>query len=50
MDLIILAGAYRERYELGGWAINSLSLIDGAADINIKFSNPNQENGGIPLS
>lgn len=42
MKLVILAGAYRGRFELGGLALQSLEITDGAADVNLAFSSPNQ--------
>ncbi len=41
MDLVIEAGAYDGDFELGGLALNSLSVSDGAADVRISFSEPN---------
>ncbi|MCC7117223.1 MAG: hypothetical protein IT310_01755 [Anaerolineales bacterium] len=44
MALTITAGAYRAAYELGGLALTSLSVQDGAADVNLSFSalNPSE--------
>ena len=42
MDLQIEAGAYKGRFELGGLAISNLTVKDGAADVQINFSRPNQ--------
>lgn len=41
MDLAIQAGAYSGEYELGGLALKSLTISDGAADVNLSFSEPN---------
>jgi len=41
MELAIDAGAYTGRYELGGLALTSLSINDGAADVTLSFSKPN---------
>ena len=41
MRLHISAGAYSGNYELGGLALKSLSISDGAADSNLTFSQPN---------
>jgi len=42
MDLIIQAGAYNANYELGGLALKSLTVRDGAANVDLSFSKPNQ--------
>lgn len=42
MSLAIEAGAYSGSYELGGLALNNLSIKDGAADVQLDFSEPNQ--------
>jgi hypothetical protein len=42
MRLQINAGAYSGKYELGGLALESLSISDGAADVNLTFSEPNR--------
>ena len=42
MDLRINAGAYQGRFELGGLSIRSLVVGDGAADVELDFSEPNQ--------
>jgi hypothetical protein len=42
MDLVINAGAYQGEYELGGLSLNSLDVADGAADVRMRFSEPNQ--------
>lgn len=41
MDLTIEAGAYSGKYELGGLALRSLTIQDGAAEVNLSFSEPN---------
>ena len=41
MELTISAGAYRGKLELGGLAISDLDISDGAADVEISFSQPN---------
>jgi len=41
MDLTIEAGAYNGKYELGGLALRSLTIQDGAAEVNLSFSEPN---------
>jgi hypothetical protein len=43
MELSIRAGAYEGRYELGGLAIQRLTVADGAANVRLSFSEPNQE-------
>ena len=42
MDLTIEAGAYKGIFELGGLALNNLTIKDGAADVTLNFSEPNQ--------
>lgn len=42
MDLTIQAGAYDGTFELGGLALTSLTIKDGAADVKLRFSEPNQ--------
>jgi len=42
MDLTVKAGAYQGEFELGGLALTSLTIKDGAADVKINFSEPNQ--------
>lgn len=42
MNLSINAGAYEGRYELGGLALQTLEIADGAADVRLKFSQPNK--------
>jgi hypothetical protein len=41
MNLSISAGAYEGSFELGGLALESLEVGDGAADVNLNFSEPN---------
>ena len=42
MDLTIQAGAYNANLELGGLALKSLTVRDGAANVDLSFSEPNQ--------
>jgi hypothetical protein len=42
MSLTINAGAYQGRFELGGLSLTSLTVQDGAADVKLAFSQPNQ--------
>lgn len=42
MDLKIEAGAYKGNYEFGGLALNNLTIKDGAAEVDLVFSEPNQ--------
>ncbi len=41
MDLSIEAGAYTGTFELGGLALNALTIKDGAAEVELAFSEPN---------
>jgi hypothetical protein len=41
MDLTIEAGAYEGTLELGGLALKTLTVNDGASDVNLSFSVPN---------
>lgn len=41
LDLNINAGAYSGKYELGGLALTSLTVKDGAAQVELSFSEPN---------
>ena len=41
MDLNIDAGAYKGEFELGGLALENLSVSDGASDVELTFSEPN---------
>lgn len=42
-DLVINAGAYQGQFELGGLALTSLEVNDGAAEVDLSFSEPNTE-------
>jgi len=42
MDLILQAGAYDANFELGGLALKSLTVRDGAANVDLSFSELNQ--------
>ena len=41
LNLRIKAGAYKANYELGGLSLNRLEINDGAASVNLAFSEPN---------
>lgn len=41
LKLVINAGAYEGDYELGGLALSSLEITDGASDVELAFSTPN---------
>lgn len=41
MDLVISAGAYEGRIELGGLALRSLTVKDGASNVDLSFSRSN---------
>ncbi|HXD10012.1 MAG TPA: toast rack family protein [Anaerolineales bacterium] len=41
MDLTVTAGAYSGNYDLGGLALKSLTVKDGAAHVDLTFSQPN---------
>lgn len=41
LDLTINAGAYTGKYEFGGVPLTGLTIKDGAANVNLKFSQPN---------
>ena len=41
MDLAIAAGAYEGVLELGGLALKSLNIQDGASNVELSFSRPN---------
>ena len=41
VDLSIEAGAYKGRFDLGGLSLSSLTIKDGAADVELSFSEPN---------
>ncbi len=42
MDLTIESGAYDGEFELGGLSLNNLTIRDGAANVELTFSEPNQ--------
>jgi hypothetical protein len=42
LDLTVEAGAYEGDLELGGLALKSLTVQDGAAHVNLSFTKPNQ--------
>jgi hypothetical protein len=42
MNLVVKAGAFQGEYELGGLALHSLEVDDGAAQVNLAFSEPNR--------
>jgi len=42
IGLTIESGAYKGTFELGGLALNNLSIKDGAAEVSLNFSEPNQ--------
>ena len=42
LDLVVQAGAYKGNLELGGLALKSLSVRDGASNVNLSFREPNQ--------
>ncbi len=42
INLSIDAGAYSGSYELGGLSLNRLDVTDGASDVALSFSEPNQ--------
>jgi hypothetical protein len=42
MDLTLEAGAYDATYEFGGLSLRALTVKDGAADVTLSFSSPNQ--------
>lgn len=41
-DLTVQAGAYEGNFELGGLALRSLTVRDGAAHVDLSFREPNQ--------
>jgi uncharacterized protein DUF2154 len=43
IDLTVNAGAYTGNYDLGGLALKSLTVKDGAAHVELTFSQPNTE-------
>ena len=42
MELEINAGAYQGRYDFGGLSLTNLTIKDGASDVDVSFSAPNQ--------
>jgi len=42
MELVIEAGAYDATYEFGGLSLTDLSVTDGAAAVELSFSQPNR--------
>jgi hypothetical protein len=42
IDLTINAGAYNGMYELGGLSLTNLTVKDGASNVDLTFSEPNQ--------
>ena len=42
MNLMINSGAYKGEIELGGLSLLSLEVTDGAADVDLRFSEPNR--------
>ena len=44
LNLNIKAGAYSGKYELGGLSLENLDVTDGAADVDVNFSEPNLSN------
>ncbi|MBL8050958.1 MAG: hypothetical protein JNM46_07025, partial [Anaerolineales bacterium] len=42
MNLDIDSGAYQGEFEFGGLSLTNLTITDGAADVNVSFSEPNQ--------
>ncbi len=42
MDLTVTAGAYNGTYDLGGLALKSLTVKDGAAHVELNFAQPNK--------
>lgn len=47
LALAIEAGAYEGRFDFGGLALTDLSIRDGAADVELDFSQPNEEKMGV---
>jgi hypothetical protein len=43
LDLEINAGAYDGKFDFGGLALTNLSISDGAAEVEVDFSAPNEE-------
>lgn len=46
IDLTINAGAYQGNFELGGLSLTRLTVKDGASNVELSFSEPNQ----VPMS
>jgi len=42
LNLKVSAGAYSGRYEFGGLSLENLEVTDGASDVDVSFSEPNQ--------
>lgn len=42
LDLTVRAGAYKGHLELGGLALKSLTVQDGASNVDLSFEEPNQ--------
>lgn len=42
ISLFIKAGAYKGTFELGGLSIHALEVTDGASNVHLSFSKPNQ--------
>ncbi|HEX6271026.1 MAG TPA: toast rack family protein [Anaerolineales bacterium] len=42
LDLVVQAGAYEGDFELGGLALKSLTVRDGASNVDLSFLEPNQ--------
>lgn len=42
MDLTIEAGAYKAEYDFGGLALENLTIQDGASQVDLSFSAPNE--------
>jgi hypothetical protein len=42
MELEINAGAYQGQYDFGGLSLTNLTIKDGASDVDVSFSAPNQ--------
>jgi N-terminal domain of toast_rack, DUF2154 len=47
LDLTVEAGAYEGNLELGGLALKSLTVHDGASHVDLSFSEPNQTDMSI---
>lgn len=47
MDLTIESGAYTGDFEFGGLALTNLTIKDGAAEVELSFSEPNQSEMSI---